>query len=64
MKYFMMITHFIGLVMGLGTSFAFMFLRNVSSKMEEKEAQKFSLNIFALSKMGYIGLTLLIISGG
>ncbi len=63
MKDVMLIIHFIGLAMGIGTSFAFMFLGIASSKMEEKEGLKFTLNTFALSKMGHIGLTLLIISG-
>ncbi len=64
MRDVMLIVHFIGLAMGLGTSIAFMFLRIASSKMEEKEAQTFRLNTFALTKMGNIGIVLLIISGG
>ena len=64
MRDVMLIVHFIGLAMGLGTSIAFMFLGIASSKMEEKEAQKFRLNTFALTKMGNIGIALLIISGG
>ena len=64
MREVMLIVHFIGLAMGLGTSLAFMFLGIASSKMEEQEAQKFRLNSFALSRMGHIGLALLIISGG
>jgi len=59
----LLIIHFIGLAMGLGTSFAFMFLGIASSKMEENEARKFTLNTFALSRMGHIGLTLLVLSG-
>ena len=64
MKDVMLIVHFLGLAMGIGTSFAFMFLGMASSKMEAKEAQKFTLNTFALSKMGHIGLVLLVLSGG
>lgn len=64
MKDIMLITHFIGLALGLGTSFAFMFLGMASSKMEKAEAEKFLINSFALSKMGNIGLILLFISGG
>lgn len=59
----MLIIHFIGLAMGLGTSFGFMFLGIAASKMEKEEARKFGLNTFALSKMGQIGLVLLIVSG-
>lgn len=63
MKEVALILHFIGLAMGLGTSFAFMFLGIKSSKMEEQESLKFQLNTLALSKMGQIGLVLLVISG-
>lgn len=49
--------------MGLGTSFANMFLGIASSKMEASEAKKFRLHTLALSKMGQIGLVLLVISG-
>lgn len=59
----LLIIHFIGLAMGLGTSFGFMFLGIAGSKMEKKEQLKFQLNSMALSRMGHIGLTLLIISG-
>lgn len=64
MREIMLIVHFIGLAMGIGTSFALMFLGITSSKMEETEAQKFRLNTFTLMKVGYTGLTLLLISGG
>jgi uncharacterized membrane protein len=63
MRDVMLIIHFIGLAMGLGTSFGFMFLGIAASKMEKEEARKFGLNTFALSKMGQIGLVLLIVSG-
>ena len=60
----MLIVHFIGLAMGLGTSFGFMFLGIAASKMEKDEALKFTLNSFALSRMEQIGLVLLVLSGG
>jgi uncharacterized membrane protein len=60
----MLIIHFIGLAMGLGTSFGFMFLGIASAKMPADEAQKFNVNSFALSNMGHVGLLLLIVSGG
>jgi len=59
----MLIVHFLGLVMGLGTSFAFFFLGVAGSKMEKEDRQKFTLNTLALSRMGHIGLTMLILSG-
>ncbi len=63
MREIMLIIHFIGLAMGLGTSIGFMILGIAASKMEKEEARKFGINTFALSKMGQIGLVLLVISG-
>ncbi|MCB0639038.1 MAG: hypothetical protein KDC54_20555, partial [Lewinella sp.] len=58
-----LIIHFIGLAMGLGTSFAFMFLGIASSKMEKNDGINFMLKAMSISRMGHIGLTLLILSG-
>jgi len=63
MREAMLIVHLLGLVMGLGSSFAFMFLGIAGSKMEKEEGKKFALNTFALSTMGHIGISMLIISG-
>ncbi|MEO9022892.1 MAG: hypothetical protein ABI237_10770 [Ginsengibacter sp.] len=59
----MLMLHFIGLAMGLGTSFAHAFLGKTISKMERSEAKKFKHQIMALSQMGYVGIFLLITSG-
>ena len=59
----MLILHFIGLTMGLGTSFAHAFLGAVTSKMSADESAKFRMNSLVLSRMGHIGIGLLIISG-
>jgi uncharacterized membrane protein len=59
----MLIVHLLGLAMGLGTSFAFMFIGIARSKMEKEEGRKFAMNASVLSRMGQIGLTMLIISG-
>jgi uncharacterized membrane protein len=64
MRNIMLMVHFLGLIMGVGTGIAHMFLGIASSRMEKKEAQKFLLNTHILSKMGTIGITLLVISGG
>jgi len=64
MREAMLILHFIGLAMGVGTSIGFMFLGIAGSKLEQEEAKKFMINSFALSRMGHIGITLLIITGG
>jgi len=63
MREAMLIVHFLGLAMGLGTSFAFMFLGIAGSKMGKEAGKKFALNSFALGTMGHIGLAMLIISG-
>lgn len=63
MREVMLILHFIGLAMGLGTSFAHAFLGIATSKMSSEEATKFRLHSLALSRMGHIGIALLIISG-
>ncbi len=63
MREVMLIVHFIGLAMGIGTSIGFIFLGVAGSKMEKEEGIKFALNSSILSRMGHIGLTLLIITG-
>jgi hypothetical protein len=55
--------HFIGLAMGVGTSFAMMALGRAASKLEIEERIKFGLTISVLRRVGQIGLTLLILSG-
>lgn len=59
----MLICHFLGLAMGLGTGFAHAFLGSITSKMSREEAMKFRLNSLVLGKMGHIGIGLLLISG-
>ncbi len=63
MKDIMLILHFIGLSMGLGTSFAHAFLGKTVSKLEPIEAAEFRLKIKGLSQMGAIGTILLLVSG-
>lgn len=63
MREAMLILHFIGLTMGLGTSFAHAFLASITAKMSAEEATKFRMHSLVLSRMGHIGITLLIISG-
>ena len=63
MRELMLILHFIGLTMGLGTSFAHAFLGKIASKMDAEEATKFRLHSLVLSNMGHIGIGLLVVSG-
>jgi uncharacterized membrane protein len=63
MREVMLVLHFIGLTMGLGTSFAHAFLGIATSKMSTEDATKFRLHSLVLSRMGHIGIGLLIVSG-
>jgi uncharacterized membrane protein SirB2 len=63
MRDVMLILHFIGLAMGLGTSFANMYLGRAASRLSPEEAVRFGLHTLALGRMGHIGLTLLVVSG-
>jgi len=63
MRELMLFLHFIGLAMGLGTSFGHAFLASVTSKMTPEESTKFRLHTLALGRMGHVGITLLIVSG-
>lgn len=64
MRDIMLIVHFIGLAMGVGTSFAFLFLGKAASRLSQEEAVKFMNSASRVSTMGHIGLGLLILSGG
>lgn len=64
MRDVMLILHFLGIAMGAGVSFAFLFLGLAAKKMAKEEAQKFMLNTYTLARMGNIGLVLLFLSGG
>jgi len=63
MRTAMLIVHLLGLTMGVGTSIGFVFLGIAGSKLEKEERKKFAMNASAMSTMGHIGLTMLIISG-
>lgn len=63
MRDIMLILHFIGLGMGLGTGFAHAFLGSAAAKMNPTDGTKFKLNTLVLSTMGHIGIGLLLISG-
>jgi hypothetical protein len=64
MREVMLIVHLIGLTLGVGSSFAFIFIGRAASKLGKEEAQKFFVNALPVGTMGHIGITLLIISGG
>ena len=64
MRELMLIVHLLGLAMGVGTSFAFLFLGIRTSRLDSSEAPGYAVNNLYLGTMGHIGLTMLIISGG
>lgn len=59
----MLILHFLGLTMGLGTSFAHAFLGAATAKMSAEEVVKFRVHSLVLGRMGNVGIVLLVISG-
>src|SRR6187551_1999586 len=63
MREIMLVLHFIGLTMGMGTGFAHAFLGIATSKMSADEATKFRMHTLVLSKMGHAGIGLLVVSG-
>jgi hypothetical protein len=63
MYLFLLIIHFIGLAMGVGTSFAGMALGMAAKDLEPAERGKFMMRASAIGKNGSIGLTLLLLSG-
>jgi uncharacterized membrane protein len=63
MRDVLLVIHFVGLAMGLGTAFAHAFLGTITSTMSAPDATRFRLNSLVLSKMGNVGIILLIGSG-
>lgn len=63
MKDILLILHFIGLAMAMGTSFANLFLGPPLARLPKEEAIRILLHNSILVRMGQIGLVLLIVSG-
>ncbi len=63
MRELVLIIHFMGLAMALGSGFANLFLGVVASKLEPAERGNFMSKIMILGRMGQIGLGLLLLSG-
>jgi uncharacterized membrane protein len=59
----LLIAHFVGLALALGTGFANFTLGVATSDMDPDSRTKFFLRAFTLSKNGSIGLALLIVTG-
>ncbi|HYG18958.1 MAG TPA: hypothetical protein VD816_08510 [Ohtaekwangia sp.] len=56
--------HFLGLILGMGSGFASLFIGAANKNLSNEERPKFMLRLRALGYMGLIGIILLIISGG
>lgn len=63
MRDFLLITHFLGLAMALGTSFTFVILKISVKSSSLAEQKQFLSRSFVISHIGALGLVLLIISG-
>jgi len=63
MKDLLLITHFIGLAMAVGTGFAMTTLGIVVKELQPPDRAKYMLRAFILAKLGFAGLFLLIFSG-
>lgn len=59
----MLVLHFIGLAMGLGSGIAFMFLGIAAGKLEPAKQREHMLSLSPVSRMGQIGLLILVITG-
>ena len=59
----MLFVHFLGLILGMGSGFASLFLGASNKNLPKEEAPKFLLKLRALGYMGLTGIILLIVSG-
>jgi uncharacterized membrane protein len=63
-SYLVLLTlHFLGLALGVGTSFAMLTLGKASAALEAGERRTFMLRVMAVSKNGSIGFLLLVLTG-
>lgn len=64
MREFMLILHFVGVALSLGTVFAFLIIRKTCSKITVSESEQLLRNAKKLVIFSHIGLGILFISGG
>lgn len=64
MREAMLFLHFLGLILGMGSGFASLFIGSYNKNIPKEEAPKFMLRLRSLGYMGLTGLILLIVSGG
>jgi hypothetical protein len=64
MRDIMLFIHFLGLILGMGSGFASLFIGVYNKNLSPEEAPKFMLKLRSLGYMGFAGIVLLILSGG
>lgn len=64
MRDLMLFIHFFGLVLGMGSGFASLFISIYNKNIPKEEGPKFMLKLRSLGYMGLTGTILLVISGG
>jgi hypothetical protein len=64
MKETMFVFHLLGLILSMGAGLVSFFLKPAIKKLEPEERVKFVLKLRILGKMGVVGLTFLVLSGG
>ena len=64
MKDAMLFLHFLGLILGMGSGFASLFIGAANKNLGMEERPKFMLRLRSLGYMGLTGLIVLILSGG
>jgi uncharacterized membrane protein len=64
MRDIMLFTHFLGLILGIGSGFASLFIGLSNKNISKEEGPAFILRLRVLGYMGLSGMILLIVSGG
>ena len=59
----MLFFHFLGLILGMGSGFASLFIGAANKNLPKEELPRFMLKLRALGYMGLTGIGLLIVSG-
>ncbi len=59
-----LILHFLGLAMGVGSGLAFLVMGMATGKMEPARRAEVLLSLFPIARMGQYGLLLLVLTGG
>ena len=64
MKYVLLMLHFTGLIIGAGSAFALLVIAYLAAKFDAEYKRDVLIKLFPLRYISYLGLLLLILSGG